>query len=136
MGPIWTVFDHIESKSNLVCNVDPAFSNMFDGDFEEIHFKAPSVVSCEHLTDFKRRFVASVTTLNKQDTSFLLFLPVGLEQLHATLVSGRGYQDGPVGRQRSAATQWMRHEAEFTAAAVLGPQWRGSLHRQACDRHG
>lgn len=45
LGPIWPVFDHIESKSNLVCNVDPAFSNMFDGNFEEIHFTAPSVVS-------------------------------------------------------------------------------------------
>lgn len=25
--------------------VDPAFSSMFDGTFEEIHFKAPSLVS-------------------------------------------------------------------------------------------
>lgn len=80
---------------------------MFDGDFEEIHFKAPSVVSCEGLTDFKHRFVASVTRLNERDASFLLFLPVGLEQLHATLVSGRGYQNGPMGRQCSAPTQWM-----------------------------
>lgn len=74
---------------------------MFDGNFEEIHFKAPSVVSCLHLTDFKIRFVASVIMLNKRGASFLLFLPVGLEQLHATLVSGRGYQDGPMGRQLS-----------------------------------
>lgn len=46
-GPILARFDHInEPKSNLVCIVDPAFSYMFDGKFEEVHFKAPSLVSC------------------------------------------------------------------------------------------
>lgn len=44
---IWPLFHHIDlSKSNLVCVVDPAFSGMFDGKFEEVHFKAPSLVSC------------------------------------------------------------------------------------------
>lgn len=31
--------------SHRLCFADPAFSTMFDGNFEEIHFKAPSVVS-------------------------------------------------------------------------------------------
>lgn len=32
-------------KPYLLRFVDPAFSTVFDGSFEEIHFKAPSVVS-------------------------------------------------------------------------------------------
>lgn len=49
----------------------------------------------------------SVISLDKRDALFLMFLPAGLEQLHAALVSGRGHQGGPMGRQLSAATQWM-----------------------------
>lgn len=36
---------NFESKSNPACFIDPAFSGMFDGNFEEIHFRTPSVVS-------------------------------------------------------------------------------------------
>lgn len=42
---LYTVSDLCEFKSNLVRFVDPAFSTMFDGNFEEILFKTPSVVS-------------------------------------------------------------------------------------------
>lgn len=45
-GPVLACYGHInESKSSLVCIVDPAFRDMFDGHFEEVHFKAPSLVS-------------------------------------------------------------------------------------------
>lgn len=85
------------------------------------------------MSDFKTfMFSGVITELAGQ--IFFLF-PAGLEQLHAALVSGRGHQDGPMGRQLSAATQWLRPETGFTAAAVLGPQWRASLHRQSRDRH-
>lgn len=58
------------------------------------------------MSDFKR-FMPSVISLDKRDALFLMFLPAGLEQLHAALVSGRGHLGGPMGRQLSAATQWM-----------------------------
>lgn len=44
MSYLWT----LNVKSNLSF-LDPAFSTMFDGNFEEIHFKTPSVVSGGHL---------------------------------------------------------------------------------------
>lgn len=40
---------NVWSQFSLVCFLDPTFSTMFDGNFEEIHFKTPSAVSHDQI---------------------------------------------------------------------------------------